>query len=128
MVETVIIQSLLLVGQPVQSLLLVGQPEGACNHSNLGTPSSISHTVNPFLIPLLSDLFPDPSTRKITKITVNSCNDDFTNVKIRFHGSISAYVQVRNAWYSAQVTNFNYATLFPTIGSLLTSSGERFLV
>ena len=30
--------------------------------------------------------------RRITRITVNACSDDFTNVSVRFHGSLSAYV------------------------------------
>ena len=37
-------------------------------------------------------LFSDLSTGRITSIDVNSCDDDFTDVDVRFHGSISAYV------------------------------------
>jgi len=34
----------------------------------------------------------DLSTGRVTSIDVNSCDDDFTDVNIRFHGSLSAYV------------------------------------
>ena len=40
----------------------------------------------------ISDLF----SGEITNIDVNSCDDDFTDVSVHFHGSISAYVHARH--------------------------------